>query len=285
MAQAAQRRGSTSSTLSTGAFTLCARPGAYGRAVSGVMEQRAAVFSSRPQAVEVFQAGAWWPGELLGWRHDESGACQVEVRVVLDGRAESAWMDLSALRLPERRLSVAPGSSLPVAAERALPRVGAVLRDVSAPVDLSETVSLPMIRERSPNHPAGGRRRAAETGTLPVVDGATVVSGTAATTATAASTGTAMPTRGRHRAPADPGRHRRADTGFLAVVPGDEHVAAPSRPAASRADRTESIPLVGRRDSWTAADDEAELLTRPMRLTDYETNSRRPRVTGSFAGA
>lgn len=285
MAQAAQPRGSTSSTLSTGAFTLCAHLGAYGRGVSGVVEQRAAVFSSRPQAVEVFQAGAWWPGELLGWRHDESGACQVEVRVVLDGRAESAWMDLSALRLPERRLSVAPGPSLPVAAERALPRAGAVLRDVSAPVDLSETVSLPMIRERSPNHPAGGRRRAAETGTLPVVDAATVASGTAATTATAASTGTATPARGRHRAPADPGRHRRADTGFLAVVPGDEHVAAPSRPATGRADRTESIPPVRRRETWTAPDGEAELLTRPMRLSDYEANSRRPRVTGSVAGA
>lgn len=286
MAQAAQRRGSTSSTLSTGEFTLCARFGAYGRGVSGVVEQRAAVFSSRPQAVEVFQAGAWWPGELLGWRHDESGACQVEVRVVLDGRAESAWMDLSDLRLPERRLSVAPGPTLPVDAEPALSSPGgAVLRDVSAPVDLSETVSLPMICERSPNHPAGGRRRAAETGDLPELDRATAASGTAATTAPAASTGAASPARGRHRAPVDPGRHRRADTGFLTVVPGDEHLAAPSRPATGRADRTESISPVRRRETWTAPDGEAESLTRPMRLSDYEANSRRPRVTGSVAGA
>jgi hypothetical protein len=273
MAQATQGRAPTSSTLSTGEFTLCARFAAYGRDVSGVVEQRAAVFSSRPQAVEVFQAGAWWPGELLGWRHDESGACQVQVRVVLGGRAESAWTDLTTLRLPERRLSVAPGPSLPVDADRVPSRSGANLRDVSAPADLSATVSLPMIRERSPNHPAGGRRRAPETGAMPAMGAEVTVDAAAA------------PARGRHRAPADPGRHRRADTGFLAVVPGDEHVAAPGRPAANRADRTESIPPVRSRESWKALDEEPELLTRPMRLSDYEANSRRPRLNGSLAGS
>lgn len=271
MAQAAQRRPPTSSTLSAGAFTLCTRSGAYGRGVSSVVEQRAAVFSSRPQAVEVFQAGAWWPGELLGWRHDESGACQVQVRVVLGGRAESAWTDLTTLRLPERRLSVAPGPSLPEAADRAPSRSSANLRDVSASADLSATVSLPMLRERSPHHPAGGRRRAPETGALPV----------------AAAPGGVVdaPARGRHRAPADPGRHRRADTGFLAVVPGEEHAAAPARPAANRADRTESIPPVRSSESWAASDEDPELLTRPMRLSDYESNSRRPRLNGSLAGS
>jgi hypothetical protein len=29
--------------------------------------------------------------------------------------------------------------------------------------------------------------------------------------------------------------------------------------------------------------DEPDLLTRPMRLSDYEANSRRPRVNGSVA--
>ncbi len=103
--------------------------------------------------------------------------------------------------------------------------------------------------------------------------------------AEAASEANASPARGRHRAPTDPGRHRTADTGFLAVVPGGEPVAT-SRPAAGRADRTQSIPPVRRRETWTALDDdEPDLLTRPMRLSDYETNSRRPRVNGSFAGA
>jgi hypothetical protein len=223
--------------------------------------------------VEVFQSGAWWPGELLGWRHDESGACQVQVRVVLGGHAESAWTDLSALRLPERRLSVASGPSLPADAER-VPRGGAVLRDVSAPADLSATVSLPMIRERSPHHPAGGRRRAAETGTMPAVPtGGTSVHATAS------------PARGRHRAPADPGRHRKADTGLFAVVSGEQPAVGPAGPSASRAARTESIPPVRRREAWTAPDDdEPDLLTRPMRLSDHQPNSRRPRVDGSLAG-
>ena len=240
------------------------------------MEQRAAVFTSRPQAVEVFQSGAWWPGELLGWRHDDAGACQVQVRVVLGGRQESAWTDLSALRLPERRLTVAPGPSLPADAERiGLPRGGAVLRDVSAPTDLSETVSLPMIRERSPNHPAGGRRRAAETGAMPAIS----VGGS-----TPASS--AAPARGRHRAPADPGRHRKADTGLFSVVTGDGPATEPTRPSAGRAARTESMPPVRGREPWTAPDlAEPDLLTRPMRLSDHQANSRRPRVDGSLAGA
>src|SRR5829696_8733889 len=71
-----QRGGPTSSTLSAGAFTLCGHFTAYGRRVSGAMENRAAVFTSQPQAVEVYQAGAWWAGELLGWRHDTNGSAQ-----------------------------------------------------------------------------------------------------------------------------------------------------------------------------------------------------------------
>ena len=96
----------------------------------------------------------------------------------------------------------------------------------------------------------------------------------------------AAPARGRHRAPADPGRHRKADTGLLTVVSGEQSDAAPARPAARRAARTESIPPVRRRETWTALDDdEPDLLTRPMRLSDHQANSRRPRVNGSVAGA
>jgi hypothetical protein len=60
------------------------------------MENRAAVFTSQPQTVEVYQAGTWWAGELLGWRHDADGSCQVWVRVVLGGVEETAWTDPSA---------------------------------------------------------------------------------------------------------------------------------------------------------------------------------------------
>jgi hypothetical protein len=131
-----------------------------------------------------------------------------------------------------------------------------------------------MIRERSPNHPAGGRRRAPETGAMPMISGGGTPAETAAPTV-----------RGRHRAPADPGRHRRADTGFLAVVPANEPP-APARPSVTRAAQTEAIPPVRRRETWTALDgDEPELLTRPMRLSDHHVTSRRPQVNGSLAGA
>ncbi|MGZ4643421.1 MAG: hypothetical protein ACXVX8_14965 [Blastococcus sp.] len=232
------------------------------------------MFTSQPQAVEVYQSGAWWPGELLGWRHDDTGACQVCVRVVLGGVEESAWTDLATLRLPDRHLSVAPGptaSDAPAGLAATAGRGSARLRDVSAGVDLSSTVSLPMVRERSPNHPAGGRRRAPETGAMPAI--------TAQATAPAP-----VPARGRHRAPADPGRHRAADSGLFAVVtsdPAPESVAART-PSPARGTCTEEAPAVAARGGWTVPEGvEPDLLTRPMRLTDHLPHSRRPRVDGS----
>ncbi|NEK57313.1 hypothetical protein GCU56_05425 [Geodermatophilus sabuli] len=57
-------------------------------------------FAGPPQAVEVFHAGRWFPGELLGWRHDEAGCCRVRVRCVVGGLRHTAWTDLAQLRLP-----------------------------------------------------------------------------------------------------------------------------------------------------------------------------------------
>jgi hypothetical protein len=168
-ATALQRGLATSSTVSTGAFTVCVGPGAYGHHVSGAMENRAAVFTSKPQAVEVYQAGAWWSGELLGWRHASDGSCQVWVRVVLGGVEETAWTDLSTLRLPERHLAMAPepASAASVAREMSVARHPSSRREHAAGVDASATASLPAVRDLSvvPNSeaaPTGGRRRAPE---------------------------------------------------------------------------------------------------------------------------
>jgi hypothetical protein len=236
------------------------------------MENRAAVFTSEPQAVEVYQSGSWWPGELLGWRHDDSGTCQVWVRVVLGGIEESAWTDLSTLRLPERHLAVAAGPSVDTGpATQAMPaaRGSARLRSVSAAVDPSETVSLPMVRERSANHPAGGRRRAPETGGIPAQ-------------APAASATSSSP-RGRHRAAAalaDPGRHRAADTGLFAVVSEDESPVVDAPRAGRSAEPTAGRVVKG----WTPpAGLDPDLLTRPMRLSDSAPNGRRPRLNGSLS--
>lgn len=258
------------------------------------MESRAAVFTSSPQAVEVYQAGAWWSGELLGWRHDASGACEVWVRVVVGGAEESAWLDLAELRLPERHLSVAPDR--PAADPRAqqeLPTGQALsaLRGRAVPTDPAATAALPMIRDVAatgsarPTAPSRsvGRRRAPQEADVHRVAAAAVP----------------VPS-GRHRAPADEGRHRAADTGLagraddfrapveLHAVPESGRPARPASGAgrsapmvrASRAEESSGRPEVcgGR------ADAEPDLLTRPMRLSDHVPHSRRPRLDGSLSG-
>jgi hypothetical protein len=253
------------------------------------MENRAAVFTSQPQAVEVFQAGAWWAGELLGWRHAADGSCQVWVRVVLGGVEETAWTDLATLRLPERHLSVAaePASAVrgPATQEMSVARHPSGRRARSADADSAATAGLPMVRElsvvpdssavaapsggrrRAPEEAAarsGGRRRAPESSEAPALGGRRrAPEDTVAVAAAPASPG-------RHRAPADPGRHRTADTGLFPVV---SEAPRPAQPAARM------------REGWTAPEGmEADLLTRPMRLGDLVPHPRRPRAGGSLKG-
>jgi hypothetical protein len=246
------------------------------------MENRAAVFASQPQVVEVYQSGAWWPGELLGWRHQPDGTCEVRVRVVLGGREESAWTDLSALRLPERHLSVAP-DDVPGAATRDMPvNRSAARRAGAGRHDSSETANFPLVRDdsgalarvRAAAPRAGGRRRAPETDPLPAV----------ASTALAAArppSGVAGSPLGRHRAPADPGRHRAADTGMFPAIRSSVTPGVPT-PRPVRPEESVGGPP---QDRWSTLDDpEPELLTRPMRLSDVSSRSRRPRVDGFLAG-
>ncbi|MGY2128643.1 hypothetical protein [Blastococcus sp. SYSU DS0617] len=275
--------------------------------MSGPMESRAAVFTRSPQSVEVYQAGTWWRGELLGWRHDASGTCQMWVRVVAGGVEETAWIDLGALRLPERNLSPATEPSrIDSRVKQELPPAQAISALRGRPVSgtAETTAALPMIRDEAPA-PAGsvaaavpaasgtrtgGRRRAPEDAGVQVVVAAQVP----------------VPA-GRHRAPGDEGRHRAADTEvFPAVADEAEPVAAVSAesrpetesrrvarphvgagwavPSARTARPEESF---GRPDVCTGRiDAEPDLLTRPMRLGDLgpSSNARRPRVGGSLTG-
>ncbi|NYJ04160.1 hypothetical protein [Petropleomorpha daqingensis] len=226
------------------------------------MESRAAVFTSSPQDVEIYSAGEWLPGSMLGWRHDDTGGCQVWVRLAVGGAEESVWTDLECVRLPERHLTLAaPAPVAPVddaAATRSLrladvsgsgsPRRG---RPAVAPVprsdlELTATRGFPAIRDESASrasHPAGRRRAESR-----------VVGETAEFSVIGA---------GRHRAPASPsgsGRHRAADTGTWPTLV--ESSAAQARTPEGRA-----------AESWGARSDdtwpglgEPDLLTRPMRL-------------------
>lgn len=287
------------------------------------MENRAAVFTSKPQAVEVYQAGAWWAGELLGWRHAADGSCQVWVRVVLGGVEETAWTDLETLRLPERHLAMAPEPASIESAERqqSVARHPSSRREHRADSDPSATASLPMVRDltvvsdatvapsggrrRAPEVPAavatGGRRRAPETAEAPAV----VSTGgrrRAPEDAAVASSGPAA-MLGRHGAPApvaasaDAGRHRTADTGLFPAIADTASGLKAVRPSAGAATsaRGRAIPAARpapseetRRSSagsWSAPSGlESELLTRPMRLSDHAPHSRRPRLDGSLRG-
>jgi hypothetical protein len=250
------------------------------------MENRAAVFTSQPQAVEVYQAGAWWAGELLGWRHDADGSCQVWVRVVLGGIEETAWTDLTTLRLPERHLSVAPPVSPrgPATQEMSVARHPSGRRARSTDADSGATASMPTMRElsvvpdpASSATPTGGRRRAPEDAVA-----------SAAAPSTASSPG-------RHRAAGasgDPGRHRTADTGLLPAVskaprparpePAAVQAVRPARPAQSQGAPRGELAGTRTREAWTPPEGmEADLLTRPMRLSDH-MQSRRPRLGGSL---
>ena len=213
------------------------------------MENRAAVFTSKPQAVEVYQAGGWWAGELLGWRHAADGSCQVWVRVVLGGVEETAWTDLETLRLPERHLAMAPEPASIESAERqqSVARHPSSRREHRADSDPSATASLPMVRDltvvsdatvapsggrrRAPEVPAavatGGRRRAPETAEAPAV----ASSGGRRRAPDTAETPMVVSTSGRRRAPETAEAPAVVSTGGRRRAPEDAAVAS-SGPAA-----------------------------------------------------
>ena len=242
------------------------------------MESRAAVFTSQPLDVEVYSAGEWLPGLLLGWRHDASGICQVCVQLTGGSSEKSTWTDLECLRLPERHLAPGREPVEDLAATRSLrltgvsaggpvrhgrPAAPAAPRSTLDAQELAVPRSLPVIGDDAASravHPAGRRRAdsrvVGETARFPSV-GASV---------------------GRHRAPASPsvaGRHRAADAGAwpvvieAAVIETDGGGRSPGARAAQAWSRSS-----GDSGATGAAGDEMsdtpspapELLTRPMRL-------------------
>ena len=242
------------------------------------MENRAAVFTSQPQAVEVYQAGAWWAGELLGWRHDADGSCQVWVRVVLGGVEETAWTDLTTLRLPERHLSVANPAAYrgPATQEMSVARHPSGRRARSGDAEPS-TGSLPKVAELTvvPDVPStGGRRTADETAQFASVG-----------RRRAPETGQ-LPVTGRRRAPeaaeARSGGRRRAPEDAVASTPAPGAAGRHRAPGSPDTGRVRAVVPAVRPTGWTEPEGlDAEMLTRPMRLSDH-MQSRRPRLGGSL---
>jgi hypothetical protein len=119
-------------------------------------------FLGDPQPVEVFHAGRWFPGDLLGWRFDETGSCRVRVRCVVGGLRHTAWTDLAHLRLPSP--AVVPVPSVEVArpapavpAPRTAPEAAAVAR----PTADGDTGRHPLLPVADRHPPAAPRPRRA----------------------------------------------------------------------------------------------------------------------------
>lgn len=261
------------------------------------------MFTSSPQSVEVFQAGTWWAGEMLGWRHDASGTCQMWVRVVVGGVEETAWIDLAALRLPRPDPDPAAGAGgMDSRVKQVLPPAQAIsaLRGRTPVADTTATAALPTVRNGTPaagEAPGAvrrsGRRRAPET----AQDETVAVAPAPESAGTAGTAGSA----GRHRAPDDEGRHRAADTEVFAAVSDATEQLPAVQAAPALEPRRAARPHVGAGWSVSSAraarpgessgrsevctgriDAEPDLLTRPMRLSDLAPHSRRPRVGGSL---
>jgi hypothetical protein len=206
--------------------------------VSAISARRAAVFSQQSQHCEVFVDGAWWPGSLLGWRHDGVGACEMWVRVTVAGVERETWRDLADVRLPEARptpVLVPDSGTDPFAGPGEELLSGAS----AAPLlSLSEAAAREqrMAGVLPPPAPAAGRRRRRHGGDV-----------------TAEQTAVHGPSAGRHRA----GRHRVAEE---AVQVEEVRDAEPS-------DATVLMPRAT----------EADCLTRPLRLGDRPARPRLPR--------
>jgi hypothetical protein len=147
-----------------------------------------------PQDVEVLVDGAWLPGAMLGWRHDDAGRCEAWVRLRTDAadvpagiEGTGSWVQLATVRLPERHLASVPATA-------AVPAVS-----TPAPATAAMAAVAPAVR--AVGSARRSRRHCAEvTAEQPAVPAAGA---------------------GRHRAPAGPppGRHRALTVEMPAVAP------------------------------------------------------------------
>lgn len=219
------------------------------------MENRAAVFTNQPQDVEVYQDGVWWPGSLLGWRHDTHGSCQVWVRIRIGGSESTVWTELGALRLPH----AAPGRSAEAVATPSW---------LERPPSGSEAPVTRELQRIGDGVPAGSRSAPCAE---PTADGAG--SETTPSWRLAAARAEQVAAPGRHRAPAAPGagRHRAADT---EVFPAVTDIDSTVRHRMPRPVAVEGPAPAAPGRSWAPqADADGDVFTRRLRLNPLASAS------------
>ena len=59
------------------------------------------LLAGEPLPVEFCHAGAWHPGVLLGWRHQDDGTCRLRVQFLVGGLRRTSWIPMVDVRLPE----------------------------------------------------------------------------------------------------------------------------------------------------------------------------------------
>ena len=165
--------------------------------MSAISGNRATVFTQQSQHCEVFVEGVWWPGSLLGWRHDGGGGCEMWVRVTVAGVEREAWSHLADVRLPEARPAPVPVPDSGIhpfasAGEELLPGAAAApLLSLSEAAAREQRVA-GVLDASAPAAPRRRRRHGGEgTAEMPTVHGDAAA--------------------GRHRASGAAGRHRAVD--------------------------------------------------------------------------
>ncbi|MBM7805372.1 hypothetical protein JOD57_001209 [Geodermatophilus bullaregiensis] len=181
--------------------------------MSAAVNSRAAVAFRSPQDVEVLVDGAWVPGAMLGWRHDETGGCQAQVRWRDGADGETTWVDLAAVRLPERHLSLASAEAPAAPPAAHTGGQGSAARPDATVVMTAVTPARRAFR--------AARRHGAD--------------------GTAEQSAVGPAGAGRHRAPADAGRHRALTAETPAIALG-----APAHTPAAAADAAGEPDLLTR---------------------------------------
>ncbi|MGY1745648.1 hypothetical protein [Blastococcus sp. SYSU D00695] len=189
---------------------------------------------SQPLDAEVYVDGTWWPGAVLGWRHDRSGACEASVRALIGAAAREMWVELAAVRLPE---PVPAPAAEPIVARVAEVGPAARLSGSVETVQMSRVELRRMLGDGLPARGVARRRRHASdlTAELPVVRCAEA--------------------EGRHRAGVPAGRHRA----------GDEVPATAARPGVGAL--AGSVPLAGAGEPLTRPIRLGDVAGRPWSAT------------------
>ena len=81
-----------------------------------------------PIPVEFPYAGGWYPGFLLGWRHEGAHDCRIRVQCVIGGLRRTTWVTLADLRLPEPATPVRQADVPPRPQRPSVPPTGATPR-------------------------------------------------------------------------------------------------------------------------------------------------------------